>query len=490
MRGKGGKKRRQSRLSNFGLEDEVNSKKPAIEEKTEDLDGMDTASVKSIENELNNQGNNERDYLIIQSNENELNSVNASNNESKNQVTYPLIIIKPIMEHQNHKSIIDNEITQHGFKSEDIVSIGYTSAKNLIIQFSNRNASNKLMNLGTFLGGQVHEIRRVQEERSIVIRGSNVAELSDYKDQLREIGIVDFKDLDSIKRDNRINMVIAVCDSIQTASQICTVGYIFLGYIKRSVRKFVLKLKIIVCFNCGSTEHIAKNCKHTGVCIVCSSKDHTKKDCPHKGQTDRTKIKCPNCHGNHPATYGGCVEIKNKLKKLHEKKMEHQSYNPSINLLKDNHDSQLKKPTYASVLTSTAVENALQNQMDQIVTTISANVTSSLNKFMSDLSVKGQIWEDSIVNLKTSLAASNEESKERFNQIRIDQAQSNNRIVMFINEIFHMLPKAQDFEMAKYNAKLNSYFNLSLDGNKKLISSVRSTEKSSLAQSNFDIQNV
>ena len=180
----------------------------------------------------------------------------------------------------------------------------------------------------------------------------------------------------------------------------------------------------------------------------------------------------------------------NKLKKLHEKKMEHQSYNPSINLLKDNHDSQLKKPTYASVLTSTAVENALQNQMDQIVTTISANVTSSLNKFMSDLSVKGQIWEDSIVNLKTSLAASNEESKERFNQIRIDQAQSNNRIVMFINEIFHMLPKAQDFEMAKYNAKLNSYFNLSLDGNKKLISSVRSTEKSSLAQSNFDIQNV
>ena len=41
-------------------------------------------------------------------------------------------------------------------------------------------------------------------------------------------------------------------------------------------------------------------------------------------------------------------------------------------------------------------------------------------------------------------------------------------MIRFINDIFHILPKAKNFDMKTYTAKLMYYFNSSLDSSNKV----------------------
>jgi hypothetical protein len=174
------------------------------------------------------------------------------------------------------------------------------------------------MKTENLFGVKPTESYSANDYRSIVIYGINFSEANSQIDSLKNLGIINIEEIKSIKKDKTINMVKAICNNSITAKNLIT-SKIKIGYERFRVAEFKRKKTLIVCYDCALFGHKQGSNKCKGIkCYGCGSKDHIRFNCPDKD--DRSKDKCPNCDGNHPATYAGCQVFKQQLNKLYGKK--------------------------------------------------------------------------------------------------------------------------------------------------------------------------
>ena len=222
---------------------------------------------------------------------------------------FPMVVTKPNVNYQDHVKKIDDEIKNKGFLPQDIEKIKLTGAKNLLIYFKTTEKYQSFLEKKTFLNGEIQEIRQAFDDKSIVIRGVNAEDLEEQREKLEKMGILEFKDIPSHRMNVKHNMVRATCNTLEIAEKYIKQG-IKLGYVSHRVTKFNKRPSIIVCFNCSNNGHIASHCRKPTRCGSCSSTEHAKRDCKINKESDKANMKCPNCNGNHPASYAGCPKFK------------------------------------------------------------------------------------------------------------------------------------------------------------------------------------
>ena len=79
--------------------------------------------------------------------------------------------------------------------------------------------------------------------------------------------------------------------------------YVHIGWRRFRVRQYIPDP--VWCYNCQKYGHIAANCRSKTTCPICSGK-HSYEDCEVQNLKDERKAICPNCRGDHPASYKGC----------------------------------------------------------------------------------------------------------------------------------------------------------------------------------------
>lgn len=236
---------------------------------------------------------------------------------------FPLLVHEPKIREKKNEKIEDfkEELKRLKMNYDKYFSeIKFTENNNLLLYCKTAEAYSYVLNLRKFMDGSIKELDKASEEKCIVIRGTNFEELNDevFESIKDENCLVKKEEMKSVKANIKVNIVKVYCKNTAVAEKLCKEG-IIIDYIRHKCSKFIRKPKITVCFNCGSTDHISRACKNESICIICSDKGHTKSNCIHKGKEDIAKhYKCPNCHFDHPATYGGCKVLKEKLKSLHE----------------------------------------------------------------------------------------------------------------------------------------------------------------------------
>lgn len=80
---------------------------------------------------------------------------------------------------------------------------------------------------------------------------------------------------------------------------------------------YVRKNPITQCYNCQQLGHGCNNCGKTPRCLKCAQ-NHITKECPIKERSEenRSKLKCANCGGPHPANYRNCPVIQEHTNKM------------------------------------------------------------------------------------------------------------------------------------------------------------------------------
>lgn len=354
---------------------------------------------------------------------------------------YPIVVIKP---NSTKNKLIEQEIISKGFLLTDIVSIKITEAQNLLIYFKRSDSYKRFLQLGKFLNGETKEIRKVQEDRTLIIRGANAIDLTDYDDEVKKQGITEYCDLESRKQNVKINMVKAVCESTLTYENLLKNG-LKVGVINYRLVKFIRKPNVMICFNCSSPGHIAKFCRNTQKCTRCSSPDHTKNSCPMKDDLNRSNFKCPNCNGQHPATYAGCVKYKETLKKIMER-------------------NELNTKDKPKQFTSNPQKNPWNNPVNEQFTQINDKLTVIESNLSTLTNAMNEIQE-----MKTDVAQFKQNMNNQLTKLEASLKEQENKFVSFSNYIFlTLLSKKKDFDLNEYKSKLINYFNLTLDSNKKL----------------------
>ena len=115
-----------------------------------------------------------------------------------------------------------------------------------MIFFKKADSYKKFLQLERFLNGEIKEIRKVLEEKTIVIRGANAADLSDYEEEIKNQGIVEFSDLKSRKQNVSINMVKASCKSPLEFEKLLKIG-LKVGLMNYRAVKFIKKPNLVIC---------------------------------------------------------------------------------------------------------------------------------------------------------------------------------------------------------------------------------------------------
>jgi hypothetical protein len=294
---------------------------------------------------------------------------------------YPLLVLKPKFSKKlkSRNEEFDLELIKLDIKYADFVEqIKFTENENLMIYCKSAESYTKFLKLKIFREGQIIELRHATEEKCIVIRGINIDDINEHVNIeaiKSDNGINKFEKLTSFKINSTPNMVKAYCYSVEGVNSLCKDGIKFGHQIFRCT-KFIRKQRVIICFDCGAPGHVSKDCKSVNkVCIRCSSKDHNRGNCPLKANenSDYNGFKCPNCNENHPATYGGCKKVKDKLKSLYENKQSHN------NRFVDSNNDYLKVASININRNDSKSKNIEDNNNENILTTL-----NELKKQISD----------------------------------------------------------------------------------------------------------
>lgn len=90
-----------------------------------------------------------------------------------------------------------------------------------------------------------------------------------------------------------------------------------IDHIKIRWEDYVKKNPVSQCWNYQQVGHGSSNCNKTTRCLKCSE-NHRTRDCPiqERSEENRTKLKCSNCGGPHPANYRNCPYIQQHLNKI------------------------------------------------------------------------------------------------------------------------------------------------------------------------------
>ena len=380
---------------------------------------------------------------------------------------YPLLISKPkLVETNGQLKQIQDQLKIKGYLPKDIVSIKITEAKNLMIYFTNTDKYQQFLNSEMFMEGEIVELERKLEERCILIKQVNKIDIEDNMEKLKSIGITEIEDLKSRKNGVHINMVKARCSSYEVAEKLIVNKFIEVDYLRLRVVKFEHRASVMVCFNCSGYGHIAKFCRKEKKCVNCSSTEHTKRDCP-LNNTDgvRDNLICPRCSENHPATYGGCIKLKEAIKRANGNNVvpsntRYMNYAESI---KNNEMNEAKK--LENQLTKLIIDN--QKKMEESNAKLEAKIDElvSLNK--------------EVTGLKAKIATLENENKKR--------KESQDNIISFINSIWKMLAaKNKTLDTNDYKSKLLYYFNSTLDSSGNLKSQSKPTAKNTKDEDMFD----
>ena len=392
-------------------------------------------------------------------------------NKLREPPKFPLLVMKPRLDETGHLKQISSELNKKGFLQDAIVSIKITEAKNLLVYFINSERYNDFLTLNKFMEGDIIEMKRKKEESCIVIKGVNKAEIIDYTEDLEKNGIEKIEDIQSKKQDVHINMVKAWCKSPQTAENLLSKKTIKIDHYQFRITKFEIKPTIMVCFNCSGYGHRAKFCKKEKKCVNCSSSDHNKQECPVNNRVEsRDKFKCPRCAEQHPATYGGCIKLKDAIKS-------------AKNLIKE---PVVKKTSYAQVIKSQ--ETNKFNEMEIRLTNLLKENQSKLEE--SYLNLESKINE--IVTL-TNLVQRLEEKITGLEKkvLHLEQETNNTQAfkvnsVNFMHDVWRLfLDKNKTIDQSSYNSKLLYYFNLKVDKSTNKLVIANQTTKSSNTNASY-----
>ncbi|CAF1111075.1 unnamed protein product, partial [Brachionus calyciflorus] len=211
----------------------------------------------------------------------------------------PLLITNPKGNYMTLNEL-NFELERNGFKPEEIDNVKVTEAGNILIYCKTIETYKKLLNKTSLYGGEITELETANDDKAIIIKYINYKEAQEvYNSVLKDKGIK------------------TICESDELVEKYIHSG-IKIKYKNHKVDKYVSKPRLVMCYQCGQTGHKATNCRNKAKCIRCSSEEHVSKDCPHKD--DFKSYACPNCGGQHPATYAGCSYFKEKLQELYKRR--------------------------------------------------------------------------------------------------------------------------------------------------------------------------
>ena len=172
------------------------------------------------------------------------------------------------------------------------------------------------------------EVKELMKEKTIGEYSVNYPKPYQKKDQLltKERGIIFGVDLEiseeEIKYETGAEAVKRIIkkrgDQTITTEQVILCfekempSYVHIGYRKHRVDRYIPDP--IRCYRCQKFGHRAPNCNSKTKCSVCAG-PHSVNDCPEiqKNTEESKERKCPNCSGNHPASYKGCPSYKTAL---------------------------------------------------------------------------------------------------------------------------------------------------------------------------------
>ena len=139
--------------------------------------------------------------------------------------------------------------------------------------------------------------------------------------------------------------------------------FVFFGWRRFRVALYIPDL--IRCYRCQGYGHKANRCNYRQKCPICS-KNHEYEHCPAKNDNrEYQRAVCPNCNGNHPASYKGCskyteakdivkIQTKEKIsyadaaRTLREKEQRHNAQAEHTNLVITSKNQPLEENNHAS----------------------------------------------------------------------------------------------------------------------------------------------
>ena len=164
----------------------------------------------------------------------------------------------------------------------------------------------------------ITELRNKTKLFSVVIKGINFENIQEFKEELKQKGIVDMKEIKSAKSNSiTINKVKLLCENQEIADELLTKG-IYISFMKYRCEEFKQPIRLTSCYKCQKFGHIAKQCRSTKtICAKCGKDDHETDNNNRLICTAETKC-CINCNQAHSSAYAGCPKKKEAIQSIKE----------------------------------------------------------------------------------------------------------------------------------------------------------------------------
>lgn len=331
--------------------------------------------------------------------------------EIDDNVRIPPLLILEAKALKDNPSELRKEIKEN-LSGIDIKQIRFTKNNNMLIYLNKHSDYLQLTNedMDVKIGGKNFTTLK-SKLYPFVVKGLNYATSNEFQEELASIGIVNSKEIKSIRFSNlTINKVILYCDNQTTANEHLSKGYIFINFIKYRTEEYKPPVRLTSCYKCQKFGHIAKQCKASNqVCPKCGKDDHAT-EINGKLLCTSEKKHCINCNQEHSSAYAGCQKKKQLIKEIKDKRNTRQPTQQQQSSLQSSQiptssTSLINKVTYASKLINDSskhtdlsyqpIINAQKETIQQLNSTIKA-----LQDQLSQANTLNQKLAESISNIE------------------------------------------------------------------------------------------
>ena len=327
--------------------------------------------------------------------------------ETNNNIRIPPLLILEAKELKDNPVRLKNEIREN-LSGIDIKQIKFTKNNNMLIYLNKHSDYHQLTNenVDVKIGGKNFTTLK-SKLYPFVVKGINYATSNEFQEELSNIGIVNSKEIKSIRFSNQtINKVILYCDNQAAVNEHLSKGYIFINFIKYRTEEYKPPIRLTTCYKCQRFGHIAKQCKATNqVCPKCGKDDHAT-DVDGKLLCTSEKKQCINCNQEHSSAYAGCQKKKQLIQDIKNKRnirpsTEQLSARPTLTLNNTNN-----KVTYASKLIGNNSNHINISSQDTIIEQLNCQV-KNLQSQLSQAKAHNQQLITAISNLEQKQVETN-----------------------------------------------------------------------------------
>lgn len=257
--------------------------------------------------------------------------VNHMLKPQKNNTSLAPIIIKKSDSINFTSKYISEQFLRNNINKNSIKYTKLDKNGNIVIGCADLETINNIINNDNlFTNFKKVDLNYINNNAYIIIKNMSLETAKEFDQDLRDQGIVDYKELKSVNR----FLIKAKCINASTRDNLLAnnlkIGFNQLFYTERCIK---LPLQ---CRKCKKFGHNEQNCKNDEVCGTCGYSGHTSVNCSNEEK------KCQNCWGQHSSFWRGCPEFK-KLKDQIENKHDYENKQPNKNF-----DEKQNSPTKTS----------------------------------------------------------------------------------------------------------------------------------------------